>query len=151
MLTVSRGFDNRQTSGDALVQPTVSLAQAARNRRWIHGLALKGADAIHVASALERKCDEFITRDGKGLPKRAESLAGLNLRICRPSATPQCRTPQRRTSRADAQAGFTIAIDRGAALRQGEVWIHAAASVQNHQAFKLSVGVVAWACQGPGG
>lgn len=74
-------------SGFALVQPTVTIAENARNLRWIHGLALKGGDAIHVASALAMKCDEFITTDGKGLLKRAEALAKLNLRVCRPSAT----------------------------------------------------------------
>ena len=74
-------------SGFALVQPTVTIAEYARNLRWIHGLALKGADAIHVASALAMKCDEFITTDGKGLPNRADALAKLNLRVCRPSDT----------------------------------------------------------------
>lgn len=74
-------------SGFALVQPTVTIAENARNLRWIHRLALKGADAIHVASALAMKCDEFITTDGRGLLKREEELAKLNLRVCRPSET----------------------------------------------------------------
>ena len=74
-------------SGFALVQPTVAIAEQARNLRWIHGLALKGADAVHVASALAMKCDEFITTDSKGLLKRAEGLAKLNLRMSRPSET----------------------------------------------------------------
>lgn len=74
-------------SGFALVQPTVTIAESARNLRWIHGLALKGADAVHVASALAMKCDEFITTDIKGLLNRADALAKLNLRVCRPSDT----------------------------------------------------------------
>jgi hypothetical protein len=74
-------------SGFALVQPTVSIAEQARNLRWIHGLPLRGADAIHVSSALAMKCDEFITTDGKGLLKRVEALAKLNLRACRPADT----------------------------------------------------------------
>jgi hypothetical protein len=74
-------------SGFALVQPTVTIAENARNLRWLHGLALKGADAIHVASALAMKCDEFVTTDGKGLLKRAEGFAKLNLRVSRPSET----------------------------------------------------------------
>ncbi len=74
-------------SGFALVQPSVMIAEQARNLRWLHGLALKGADAIHTASALAMKCDEFITTDDKGLLKRAEALATLNLRVCRPSDT----------------------------------------------------------------
>ena len=74
-------------SGFALVQPTVPIAEQARNLRWIHGLALKGADAIHVASALAMKCDEFVTTDSKGLLQRSEALAKLNLCVCRPSDT----------------------------------------------------------------
>jgi hypothetical protein len=74
-------------SGFALVQPTVTIAEQARNLRWIHDLALKGADAIHLASALAMKCHEFITTDGKGFLRRAEAIAKLNLRVCRPSKT----------------------------------------------------------------
>jgi hypothetical protein len=33
------------------------------------------------------KCDEFITTDEKGLLKRAEAVAKLNMRVCRPSDT----------------------------------------------------------------
>ncbi len=74
-------------SGFALVQPTVTIAEQARNLRWIHGLALKGADAVHVASALAMKCEEIITTAGKGLLKKAEALEKLNLRVCRPAET----------------------------------------------------------------
>jgi predicted nucleic acid-binding protein len=73
-------------SGFALVQPTVTIAENARNLRWLHGLALKGADAIHVSSALAMKCDEFITTDER-LLKCAECLEKLNLHTCRPSET----------------------------------------------------------------
>jgi len=31
--------------------------------RWVHGLRFGGADAIHLASAMELKCDEFLTWD----------------------------------------------------------------------------------------
>lgn len=77
-------------SGFALVQTTVGIAMEARNLRWLHDLALKGADAVHVASARAMKCDEFVTTDSKGLLKRADALGNLNLRVCRPAghATP---------------------------------------------------------------
>ncbi len=61
-------------SGFLLVQPTVSIAERARNLRWVHDLNLSGADAIHVASALAMGCDEFITTDSKGILKRTEQL-----------------------------------------------------------------------------
>lgn len=48
-----------------LVQITPFIAQDARDLRWTHGISLKGADSIHVASALEMKCEEFLSADGK--------------------------------------------------------------------------------------
>lgn len=74
-------------SGFALVQTTVTIAQNARNLRWVHGVSLKGADAIHVASALAMGCDELITNDNKLLDQHAATLAKLNLRVCRPGNT----------------------------------------------------------------
>ena len=74
-------------SGFALVQTTVGIAASARNLRWLHSFALKGADAIHVASALAMRCDELVTTDSKGLLKRADGLAKLDLRVCRPAET----------------------------------------------------------------
>jgi hypothetical protein len=52
---VQRLFKSMLTSGQYvfLVQDTVIIADKARNLRWIHGLALSGADSLHVASALE--------------------------------------------------------------------------------------------------
>jgi hypothetical protein len=44
---------------------TPFIAQDARDMRWVHGIALKGADSIHVASALDRKCEEMLSSNGK--------------------------------------------------------------------------------------
>ncbi len=54
-------------SGDyvELVQMTPFVATDARDLRWVHGVNLKGADAIHVASAISGKCEEFITANGR--------------------------------------------------------------------------------------
>ncbi len=73
-----------------LVQPTPFIAMDARDLRWRHGLSLRGADAIHVASALDRKCEEFITTDGQ-IKKMAAgaTLLRLGLRVLRASET-QC-------------------------------------------------------------
>jgi hypothetical protein len=62
------------TSGQyvLLVQDSILVAEKARNLRWVHGLTFGGADAIHIASALEMKCDEFITWD---LPVHAHAVA----------------------------------------------------------------------------
>jgi PIN domain len=49
----------------SLVQPTPFIAADARDLLWNHGISLKGADGLHVASALERRCIEFISTDGQ--------------------------------------------------------------------------------------
>ena len=48
-----------------LVQMTPFIAQDARDLTWAHGIALKGADSVHVASAIDRKCEELLTGDGR--------------------------------------------------------------------------------------
>lgn len=47
----------------SLLAPTPKTGQIAQDLRWKHGIVLKGADALHVASALEAGCVEFITTD----------------------------------------------------------------------------------------
>lgn len=68
-----------------LVQMTPFIAQDARDLRWNHGLNVKGADAIHVASAVAMKCDEFISCNGKleRLLKLKSGIAKLGLQIRR--------------------------------------------------------------------
>ena len=79
---VQRLFRGILTSGQyvVLVQDTVLVAERARDLRWVHNIALDGADAVHVASALEMGCVEFITSDGRILG-RAQELAALGLRV----------------------------------------------------------------------
>jgi predicted nucleic acid-binding protein len=62
---VKTEFHNLLMSGQyvVLVQPTPFIMTDARDLRWGKALALRGADAVHVASALDRKCEEFITTD----------------------------------------------------------------------------------------
>jgi len=64
---VRLSFNKMLLSGQyvRLVQVTPFVAQDARDLRWTHGIALKGADSIHVASALDRKCEEFLSSNGR--------------------------------------------------------------------------------------
>lgn len=73
-------------SGFALVQPTLSMMEKARELRWINGLPLKGADAVHAAAALQFRCGECWTRDGRFV-QGAFVFNTLGLRICTPSET----------------------------------------------------------------
>lgn len=69
-----------------LVQDSVLVAEKARNLRWVHGLAFGGADSIHIASALEMRCDEFMTWDHKPHDS-AQDLLNLALTVCIPGNT----------------------------------------------------------------
>jgi hypothetical protein len=73
-----------------LVQPTPFIAVDARDLRWRYGISVRGADAIHIASALDRKCEEFITTDDQAKKLAAKAtLATLGLRVIHASET-QC-------------------------------------------------------------
>lgn len=73
-------------SGVRLVQPTLGIVERSRDLRWINGATLKGADAVHVASAAHIGCDEFWTCDS-GVLRNAPRLGGLGVVIGRPSET----------------------------------------------------------------
>ncbi len=78
-------FDRLLMSGQyvRLIQMTPFIATDARDLRWTKGIALKGADSIHVASALEMKCEEFLTSNGriKRLGAFDAKLARLGLTV----------------------------------------------------------------------
>ncbi len=87
---VKARFDALLMSGQyvKLVQPTPFIATDARDLRWKHNISLRGADAIHVASALDRKCEEFITTDGQAKKMVAKTtLAQMGLRVIRAAQT----------------------------------------------------------------
>ncbi|WP_103763157.1 type II toxin-antitoxin system VapC family toxin [Roseovarius confluentis] len=72
-----------------LVQADPFVCTDARNLRWNEGIALKGPDSVHLASALSADCSEFHSMDG-----RFERVAGYGsrieekgLRVCQPSQT----------------------------------------------------------------
>ena len=79
-------FENLLMSGQyvRLVQPTPFIAVAARDLRWNHDLSLRGMDAIHVASALDRSCEEIISTDGRLRKDKIKAgLLGLGLKAIR--------------------------------------------------------------------
>lgn len=65
---VKSAFNRLLMSGQyvRLAQLTPFTAQDARDLRWVHGITgLRGPDSIHVASALEMKCEEFLSSNGR--------------------------------------------------------------------------------------
>ncbi len=73
-------------SGIKLISITHTIALKARDIRWGLGVNLKGADSIHVASAMAQQCDEIWTRDGRIWTKR-EQIEALGLKVVQPSQT----------------------------------------------------------------
>jgi predicted nucleic acid-binding protein len=96
---VQNGFEALLTSGQYvhLIQTTPFICMDARNLRWIDQITLRGADSVHMASAIDRGCTEFLTMDGRfdrvqkwnpqlkakgitvSLPSRTKSLPGKYL------------------------------------------------------------------------
>ena len=81
------------SSGQYLVLATQTpkTSQIVRNLRWRHNVVFKGADGLHVATALEHSASEFITRDEKlkkeKFKKAKEQLQNLETRFIRASET----------------------------------------------------------------
>ncbi len=73
-------------AGVLLIQATQGIAERARDLRWLDSVNLKGADAIHVASAIHLKCDELLTGDTRIL-RSASVLAEVRIRVCKPADT----------------------------------------------------------------
>ena len=83
---IKKLFKSILTSGQfvILVQDSVLIAERARNLYWVHQLTFKGADAIHMASALEMRCEEFLTFDEHFHKKKSEVEAlGVDVKFPR--------------------------------------------------------------------
>jgi hypothetical protein len=67
-------------SGVISIQPDPFVIERARQLLWVHNIALKPMDILHVASALEVGCVELITTDSGILNKmKASEINGKNL------------------------------------------------------------------------
>ena len=81
---VRRVINSVLTSGRivTLSQVTQAIAERARDLEWVNGINLKGADAIHIASAIATGCKEFFTTDVNGSRsplKNASRIANFGL------------------------------------------------------------------------
>lgn len=84
---VQRIFMSLLSSGSVVNLAAVDffIAERARDLRWVDGIKCGGgADMVHVATALELHCEEFITTNMKRGPLQGEApakLAALGLRV----------------------------------------------------------------------
>lgn len=91
--TIKRLFEVVLTSGRVaiLAQCNLWIAKEARDLRWKHDILLGGADSIHVATAIEHKCKEFLTIEGQKagkLVKQAKKIEKqFGLRVIKPRDT----------------------------------------------------------------
>lgn len=84
---VKNRFSRLLTSGQyvSLITPDVFIAEAARDVRWIHGIGMKPLDYIHIASAVDRGCAEFLTMDGDDMLKKKDKIkAELGIDVVTP-------------------------------------------------------------------
>lgn len=103
---VMRLLTNLLTSGQyvRLVTPDPFVAERGRDLRWKNGIVIngRGADYLHVASALHAECGEFLTTDGrvdgKGIIGVAPQLATFGLRVRKPSESLLLPGERRQTS-----------------------------------------------------
>lgn len=52
--------------------------------KWVHGANLRGADAIHAASAIEMRCEELVTTDARfNTDTNRPILEALGVRLIR--------------------------------------------------------------------
>lgn len=104
---VQRILNGILTSGDylELIQMTPFVAMDARDLRWNHGITLRGADGIHVASAISERCDELLTTDGKmgRLHHHRDKLLSLGLTVCPARETTSLPAKYRQTGFLDGQ------------------------------------------------
>jgi PIN domain. len=73
-------FRRLLTSGQYVMlwSPTPATARTAQDLRWKHKLVLGGPDALHIATAMEARCAEFITSDDRlQKPKLAAAIITL--------------------------------------------------------------------------
>ena len=72
-----------------LIDADYFVTEKARDLRWNNGLNLKGADLIHIASALECNCSEILTNDRFRHKEESniEKIEKLGLKVRHPKET----------------------------------------------------------------
>ena len=77
--------------GITLVAPDVFIAERARDLLWVDGINCGGgADGVHVATAIDQRCEEFLTTNTNKGPARSETarkLSKLSLRVIEATQT----------------------------------------------------------------
>lgn len=71
-----------------LAEVTQGIAARARDLDWEDSLSsIKGADGVHIATALMTDCKELFTTDSRGILKNQAKIQALGLRVIAPAQT----------------------------------------------------------------
>lgn len=103
-------FRRLLTSGQyvTLAPATPRTAKMVQDLRWVHEVVVKGADGLHIATAMERRVTEFISTDEcLSKPKMrdaASKLAPRELRLIRGSQTRSIPDHRRQGNMLDGQS-----------------------------------------------
>ena len=89
---VKRLFNSIILSGKEGIQaifPTHRIIELSRSLNWDHGVTCKAFDCIHIATALDKKCVEFITTDENSIDKggNIQKIKKLGMKIIQPHHT----------------------------------------------------------------
>lgn len=86
-------FRRLLTSGQyvTLAPQTPKTGRIIQDLRWKHGIVLRGADSLHIATAIEREALEFVSTDERlknpKLAAASEKLAAHNIKLIRAADT----------------------------------------------------------------
>ncbi len=69
-------------SGVMPVQPTYNIVKASRDLLWTHGARFTPLDSLHIATALNQKCQYFVTTDTKLDEASVDIVKAMGLGFC---------------------------------------------------------------------
>jgi len=107
--SVQENFRKLLTSGQyvRLITPTPKTGKMMQDLRWVHKVVLGGPDAVHIATALEAGCSEYLSSDERlkkqKMKDAAPTLASIKLRLITPKQTMHLPMQYLQTSVFDAQ------------------------------------------------
>ena len=140
---VKQSFNSLLLSGQyvKLVQISPFIGEDARSLRWKHSILLKPADAVHVATALERKCEEFLTTNGRlaRLSQVGKGLEKLGLRVCAGRDTSCLADSYRQIEMLDKKDNPSLQAQRRAFIETA----HALGCDEDKERFEATLGKIA--------
>lgn len=74
-------LSNQELGGVYSIMPDSFIIKRSRSLNWDSGIKLDPFDSLHIATALERDCSEFITTDKNSIDKKGLDGKKTNLEL----------------------------------------------------------------------